>query len=242
MNPQTQKTKKLENAKKYKEMYRANWLIGYRSSKNIWSMKIVLEKHFKENLVDESTSTEPWVKPRAGKPRHVHVISCTTKEAEEREFVVDSGASMHMVSKRDLNSAELETMRTSRSPTVMTANGEVQTREKATENVKQLDLFVKVMLLEETLAVLSLEKLCEEHGYTYHWTTGQKPHLTKKGKIIDGNTSNCVPSVVLGLSTSSSLTPTPPSSSSSQDSLFDASRYTENPASERSGSTSEELR
>ena len=38
---------------------------------------------------------------------------------------------MHMVSKRDHNSAELETMRTSRSPaTVMTANGEVQTREE----------------------------------------------------------------------------------------------------------------
>ena len=44
-----------------------------------------------------------------------------------REFVVDSGASMQMVSKRDLNSAKLETMRTSRSPTtVMPANGEVQ--------------------------------------------------------------------------------------------------------------------
>ena len=44
---------------------------------------------------------------------------------------------MHMVSKRDLNSAELET---SRSPTtVMTANGEAQTREEATENVKELD-------------------------------------------------------------------------------------------------------
>ena len=38
-----------------------------------------------------------------------------------------------MVSKKDLNSAELETMRTSRSPTtVMTASGEVQTREEAT--------------------------------------------------------------------------------------------------------------
>ena len=38
---------------------------------------------------------------------------------------------MHLVSKRDLNSAELETMRTSRSPTtVMTANGEVQTEKK----------------------------------------------------------------------------------------------------------------
>ena len=86
------------------------------------------------------------------------------KEPEEREFAVDSGASMHMVSKKDLNSAELETIRTSRSPmTVMTANGEVQTREEATENVKQLDLFVKVMLLEETPALLSLGKLCEDH-------------------------------------------------------------------------------
>ena len=47
---------------------------------------------------------------------------------------------MHMVSKKDLDSAELETMRTSRSPTtVMTANGEVQTREEATVHVKELD-------------------------------------------------------------------------------------------------------
>ena len=75
---------------------------------------------------------------------------------------------MHMVSKRDLNSAELETMRTSRSlTTVMTANGEVQTREEATVCVKQFDLFVTVMLLEETPAVLSLGKLCEDHGYVY---------------------------------------------------------------------------
>ena len=57
--------------------------------------------------------------------------AASTDEPEEREFVVDSGASMHMVSKRDLNSAELVTMRTSRNPTtVMTANGEVQTREE----------------------------------------------------------------------------------------------------------------
>ena len=46
-----------------------------------------------------------------------------------------------MVSKKDLNSAELETMRKSRSPTtVMTANGEVQTREEATVYVKQFGL------------------------------------------------------------------------------------------------------
>ena len=91
---------------------------------------------------------------------------------------------MHMVSKQDLNSAELETMRTSRSPTtVMTANGEVQTREEATVYVKELDLLVTGMLLEETLAVLSLVKLREDHGYTYHWTNGQESHLIRNGKL-----------------------------------------------------------
>ena len=101
---------------------------------------------------------------------------------------------MHVVSKKDLNSAELETMRISRNPTtVMTANGEVQTREEATIYVKQLDLFVKVMFLEKSPAVLSLGKLCEDHGYTYHWTSGQKPHLTRNDKRIDCNVSSCVP-------------------------------------------------
>ena len=105
--------------------------------------------------------------------------------------MVDSSASMHMVSKRDLNSAELETMRTSKSPTtVMTANGEARTNKEATVYVKQLDLFVTVVLLEETLAVLSLVKLCEDHGYTYHWTSGQTAHLTRNGKRIDRNISN----------------------------------------------------
>ena len=90
----------------------------------------------------------------------------------------------------------------------MTANGEVQTREEATVYIKQLDLFVKAMLLEETLTVLSLGKLCEDHGYTYHWISGQKPHLIRNGKRIeiDCNISNFVPFMVPGLSASSSST------------------------------------
>ena len=144
-----------------------------------------------------------------------------------------------MVSKKDLKSAELETTRTSRSPTtLMTTNGEVQTRQEATVHVKQLDLFVTVMLLEETPTVLSLEKLCEDHAFSYHWTCGQKPHLTQNGKRIDCNFSNSVPFVVPGLSMNSSTS----SSFSSQDSVFDLRRYAENPVPERSGSTSEELR
>ena len=84
---------------------------------------------------------------------------------EVREFVVDSGASMHTVSKKDLNNAEFETVRISKSPTtVVTANGGVLAKEEATVYVRELDLFVRVMLLEDTPAVLSLGKLCEDHG------------------------------------------------------------------------------
>ena len=51
---------------------------------------------------------------------------------EEREFVVDSGASMHMISKKDLSEAEMDTLTKSCGPTiVITANGEVQTQEEA---------------------------------------------------------------------------------------------------------------
>ena len=51
---------------------------------------------------------------------------------EEREFVVDSGASMHMISKKDLSDAEMDTLTKSCNPTiVITANGEVQTHEEA---------------------------------------------------------------------------------------------------------------
>ena len=46
---------------------------------------------------------------------------------------------MHMLSRKDLNSAELETVRVSESPTtVVAANGEVQTKEEATVYVKDL--------------------------------------------------------------------------------------------------------
>ena len=36
-------------------------------------------------------------------------------------------------------------------------------------------------VLEDTPAVSSLGKLCDEHGCSYEWINGQKPHLMKKG-------------------------------------------------------------
>ena len=72
---------------------------------------------------------------------------------------------MHMLTRKDLNSAELETVRVSSNPTtVITANGEVHTNEEATVYVHDLELFVMVHIVEDTPAVLSSGKRCEEHG------------------------------------------------------------------------------
>ena len=70
--------------------------------------------------------------------------------------------------------------------------------------VKELDIFLTMKVFEDTPAVLSLGKLCDEHGYSFEWINGQKPHLIKNGIRIQCNTENFVPIVVPGLSTSSS--------------------------------------
>ena len=138
-------------------------------------------------------------------PSENRCLPASTLKPEEREFVVDSGASMHMISKKDLSDAEMDTLTKSCSPTiVITANGEVQTHEEATVYVKEFCIFLTMKVLEDTPAVLSLGKLCDENGYSYEWINGQKPHLIKNGIRITCNTENFVPIVVPGLSSSSS--------------------------------------
>ena len=54
---------------------------------------------------------------------------------------------MHMLSRKDLNSAELDTSRESRNPTlVVTARGEVQKNEEAAVYTHDLELFVTVKI------------------------------------------------------------------------------------------------
>ena len=106
---------------------------------------------------------------------------------------------MHMLSRKDLHSAELETVRVSRNPTtVITVNGAVRTNEEATVYVYGLELFVTVQILGDTPAVLSLGKLCEDHGYSFEWS---KTTSYLKRQEIQCSTENYVPIVVPGLST-----------------------------------------
>ena len=164
----------------------------------------------------------------------------STLKPEEKNIVVDSGASMHMISKKDLNSAELETVTTSRSPmTVITASGEVQTNEEATVYVREFEIFLTMKLLEDTPAVLSQGKLCDENGYSYEWINGQKPRLIKNGIRLQCNTENFVPIVVPGLSTTSSSSSTSTSTTPSDQEIDHSDHH---PAIESSESVDRQAR
>ena len=87
---------------------------------------------------------------------------------------------MHMISKKDMNSAESETLTTSRSPTtVITANGEVQTHEEATVYVKELDIFLTMKVLEDTPSVYRLESFAMKTGTPTNGST-VKNHISQK--------------------------------------------------------------
>ena len=113
---------------------------------------------------------------------------------------------MHMISKKDPSNVEMDILTKSCSPTiVITANREVQTHEEATVHVKELDIFLTMKVLENTPAVLSFGKFCDENRCSYEWINGQKPNLIKKrDSDTVCNTENFVPLVVPGLSANSS--------------------------------------
>ena len=145
---------------------------------------------------------------------------------------------MLLISKKDLIDAEMDILTKSCSPTiVITANGEVQTHEETTVYVKELDIFLTMKVLENTPAVLSLGKLCDENGYSYEWINGQKPHLIKDGIRIVCNTENFVPIVVPGLSNSSSGS----DSSTSRTLSRQGSHYSTSPSSSSSSPTVSEI-
>ena len=63
---------------------------------------------------------------------------------------------------------------------------------RLTVYVKELGIFLTMKVLENTPAVLSLGKLCDENGYSYEWINGQKPHLIKNGIRLSCNSEHFV--------------------------------------------------
>ena len=75
--------------------------------------------------MNEATFFKPKMQMRVAPTSNVNL--------DEKKFNVDSGASVHMMSKMDMSPEELETVNVSRRPTtVITADGSMNATEEAT--------------------------------------------------------------------------------------------------------------
>ena len=77
---------------------------------------------------------------------------------------------MHVISKKDLSNAEMDTLTKSCSPTiVITATGEVQTHEEAIVYVKELDIFLTMKVLDcrPTNGSMVKNQISSQTGFGY---------------------------------------------------------------------------
>ena len=93
---------------------------------------------------------------------------------------------MHMQSRKDLNLAEMETVRVCRNPsTVIEANGEVQTNEEATVCVHNLTLFVTVHFLEHACSPIAGENSAKNTDIQISGPVIRYTLHPKNGKLRD---------------------------------------------------------
>ena len=180
--------------------------------RNAWAPK------FEERTQDETLKQERCASKDAWDlEEDVHKLK---KESKETFFSPPEAQVIPAPSSTNLLSRDLDPP-----ITVVTANGEVQTDEEAQVCVHDLHIFVSVQFLEDTPTILSLGKLCKEHGYTFEWRSGSAPRLTNNGNQTFCRTENCVPVVVPGQSSSSTATSSSTSPSQDPSIALEPSKY-----------------
>ena len=97
--------------------------------------------------------------------------------------MVDSGASVHMMSKSDLiREGKTASRKSKESCSIITANGSITATEEATVHVRDLDICITVHQLDDAPVVLSRGNACEERGYSFEWKGNQSRTLTQMAK------------------------------------------------------------
>ena len=101
---------------------------------------------------------------------------------EPREFLVDSGASMHLVPMKGLSDWERKNIKRLKIPIPLaTANGQIQCNLWTYVRIHELDILVPALLLRDAPSLLSMGMLCKESGYKFEWDPDEGPSLQKKG-------------------------------------------------------------
>ena len=109
----------------------------------------------------------------------------TAAYAAQRSFVIDSGASHHLIGFNKLTPKEKGSIRSIAEPQrLQSANGIVTVDKEVHIFVPALNISVWAQLMDDCPAILSLGQLCSKQGWTYEWRTGQRPTLSKGTKRI----------------------------------------------------------
>ena len=137
-------------------------------------MTFVSRTEASERPVPTTQSSEPAV----------NAIS-SGKGTSQRIYVVDTGASFHVIRLDDCTAEERNSLRRAKKRPLNTANGKVYVDWMVTNYVETLDIWVHSYVLKDAPPVLSLGQLCKEHGFKYEWDGTAPPTLRNKasGKL-----------------------------------------------------------
>ena len=76
-----------------------------------------------------------------------------------------------------------------------TANGIIECRHEVDIYVEELDTTITALVVQDAPTLISLGRLCLEHGYDYIWKHGQVPFLQKGDKTVLCQPSHNVPMI-----------------------------------------------
>ena len=131
---------------------------------------------------------------------HRLMASSSMSTLRRRELMIDSGASYHIVGKKELTAEERKMIRKLADPIPLsTANGPTWATEETDIYVHELDIWVVAVLLEDSPAVLCQGKLVEHHGFRFDWTPGQTPYLQKGDLKVHCYPSHDVPFITTSI-------------------------------------------
>ena len=138
----------------------------------------------KRKTKSEPTSPEKLRSALKGKQKIFYLES-----KSGRSYIVDSGASFHLVSRDELTDQEKTIIALNEPIPIQTANGEVELNEKFQIFVRDLKVRVWAHILPDTVAVLSLGLLVEELRFSYVWNPGRCPFLRRGNLTVTSRLS-----------------------------------------------------
>ena len=101
--------------------------------------------------------------------------SKTTMKAKDRMYMVDSGASLHLIGESSLNAQERTHVRKTKDDLeFQCANGIVRTTKERKVHSQELGTYLYVKVVD------SLGRFCDELGFSYSWQPGENHILPKR--------------------------------------------------------------